>query len=559
MPKTGVYHFFALPCFSHKKEIQIMDNETIDVAIVGGGVSGVYCAWRLKQANPAQNIVLFEASDHIGGRLLSLSPPGIPNMVAELGGMRVVSGAQPLIESLIDELNLQGADIELFDFPVDGPQQLQNIAYLRGIRLTLSDFTVTPPNNVPYQLSEEEQGKSAGEIIINAIEQIVPGITEEGLTDEERRDLVRTTDFDGLPLNQQGFWNVLLQVMSHEGYQLGVDAGGYNSTLLNWNAADAIPWYLSDFGTGVVYQGFKNGFQQVPILVKECFEEAGGDVRLKTRLEGFDWSDTDGMFQLEVKHRLQTQTINASQLILAMPRRSLDLLAPTSPPLQGRRIQRLISSVTPRPLFKLFTTYDNPWWISPEAGGAGVNSGRSVTDLPVRQTYYWPKEDGTAPENSEPAMLMASYDDGPNVGYWDGLRPRRGQAWLAGHEVAVPSTPFVGKNRQQNSVSDWDKYQAPERMVDEVTRQLAELHELDDTPAVQNAAFRDWGDDPFGGGWNSWNIGVDSTVVKEDIVKPIAECPLYICGEAYSDAQGWVEGALQTADMVLQKIKAPQS
>jgi monoamine oxidase len=29
--------------------------------------------------------------------------------------------------------------------------------------------------------------------------------------------------------------------------------------------------------------------------------------------------------------------------------------------------------------------------------------------------------------------------------------------------------------------------------------------------------------------------------------------PLYICGEAYSDAQGWVEGALQTADMMLAK------
>ncbi len=40
--------------------------------------------------------------------------------------------------------------------------------------------------------------------------------------------------------------------------------------------------------------------------------------------------------------------------------------------------------------------------------------------------------------------------------------------------------------------------------------------------------------------------------VKEQILKP-ADSPVYICEEAYSDAQGWVEGALQTADMMLEK------
>ena len=41
--------------------------------------------------------------------------------------------------------------------------------------------------------------------------------------------------------------------------------------------------------------------------------------------------------------------------------------------------------------------------------------------------------------------------------------------------------------------------------------------------------------------------------MKERILKPEAKAPVYICGEAYSDAQGWVEGALQTADMMLGK------
>jgi hypothetical protein len=44
---------------------------------------------------------------------------------------------------------------------------------------------------------------------------------------------------------------------------------------------------------------------------------------------------------------------------------------------------------------------------------------------------------------------------------------------------------------------------------------------------------------------------VRSPEVKEQILKP-ASAPVYICGEAYSDGQGWVEGALQTADMMLE-------
>jgi monoamine oxidase len=92
-----------------------------------------------------------------------------------------------------------------------------------------------------------------------------------------------------------------------------------------------------------------------------------------------------------------------------------------------------------------------------------------------------------------------------------------------------------------------------------LSRQLKQIHDVDYTPAVMSASFRDWGEDPFGGGWNSWNIGVKSWEVKEKIVHPLDNCPLYICGEAYSDAQGWVEGALQTADIMLKKFIAIES
>lgn len=524
-------------------------KSSIDYAIVGGGISGVYCAWRLQQKHPDARIAVFEGSDHIGGRLLSVRPPDIENMVAELGGMRILPATQPRITSLIKVLNHQlGAKdkIELYDFPVDEPQ---NIAFLRGVYLRLSDFT-THPHKVPYHLTFQEQGNEAGSIVLNAIEQIVPGITDSGLTEEQRREMARNATFSGRPLYQQGFWNVLMRVMSGEGYHLSLDAGGYNTTLANWNAADAIPWFLSDFGIDPDYKGFKNGFQQVPESVAALFRENGGEIHLESTLEAFD--RTGEGFTLEVGKK----KLEAENLILAMPRRSLDLLAPTCPPLQRKKVQRLIASVTPRPLFKLFTTYEDPWW---RAAGyttvhgdfVPVESGRTVTDLPVRQTYYWPTDEGK-PATGGPAMLMASYDDGTNIGFWDGLRPKRGQAWKKRKEVPEIDRPFLGADCEANC--DWNRYRASEPMVAEVSRQLQMIHGFEYTPKVRNAAFRDWGDDPFGGGWNSWNIGADSQKVKREIIQPIADCPLYICGEAYSDAQGWVEGALQTADLVLGRM-----
>jgi monoamine oxidase len=398
-------------------------------------------------------------------------------------------------------------------------------------------------------LSFLDRGASADSIILNAIEQIVPGITASGLTEEQRRKLAQEASFAGLPLYKQGFWNVLLRVINGEAYQLGVDAGGYNSTLSNWNAADAIPWYLSDFGIDPQYKGFRKGFQQVPKALAQLFAKKG-EIRLETPVSAVRWQD--GGFEFLANG----QPVKARQLILAMPRRSIDLLAATSPILH--EFQRLTASVTPRPLFKLFTTYNNPWWLAAgytnaEGQYVAVEAGRSVTDLPVRQTYYWPKSNGDPATAGERAMLLASYDDGTNTGFWDGLRPQRHLPKAPGQDVAPLPDPFIGE-AAANAESVWNEYRAPRLMVQEVARQLGTMHGLNYTPKVLNAAFRDWGDDPFGGGWNSWNIGVKSWEVKRDIIKPLGSYPLYICGEAYSDAQGWVEGALQTAGMMLEKI-----
>lgn len=50
-----------------------------------------------------------------------------------------------------------------------------------------------------------------------------------------------------------------------------------------------------------------------------------------------------------------------------------------------------------------------------------------------------------------------------------------------------------------------------------------------------------------------WKKNIDSRIISKKMIKPI-NIPLFICGENYSETQGWIEGALQTSLLVVDKI-----
>ncbi|MDQ6803773.1 MAG: FAD-dependent oxidoreductase [Actinomycetota bacterium] len=124
-------------------------REDLDVAIVGAGVSGVYAGWRLLGAGKARSVTIFEESERIGVRLLSLEPPGLPGVWCELGGMRFTP-AQPLVGGLINELHLA-----THPFPVE---EGLNISYLRGTYIRQQEFSDPPTTSLPYDLAWAERG-----------------------------------------------------------------------------------------------------------------------------------------------------------------------------------------------------------------------------------------------------------------------------------------------------------------------------------------------------------------------------------------------------------------
>jgi monoamine oxidase len=134
------------------------------------------------------------------------------------------------------------------------------------------------------------------------------------------------------------------------------------------------------------------------------------------------------------------------------------------------------------------------------------------------------------------------------VRFWAGLR----------YGDKVPGYP-EGKGRLPEEHAKWNEHLASVNMTAEIDRQLKEMHGLKYAPPFTSAVYKDWGKDPFGGGVNFWKIGVNSRKIMERMIHPVAGAPVYVCGEAYSDNQGWVEGALETAEDVLQDhLKLPR-
>ena len=118
----------------------------IDVAVVGGGVSGTYAAWRLRNHN--LSIRLFESTDRIGGRMYTRRHlADFDEVNAELGALYYLPQRHRLLRTVIRALRLTPREWRL-------PKRGLPTYYLRGQRLRASDLNTY---KLPYRLANSEK------------------------------------------------------------------------------------------------------------------------------------------------------------------------------------------------------------------------------------------------------------------------------------------------------------------------------------------------------------------------------------------------------------------
>lgn len=483
------------------------NGEILDTAIIGGGVSGLYSAWRLVRSGiDGRSIAVFEGSERTGGRLYSVCLKDEHAIPAELGGM-FFSDAQDLVYRLCRDV----LDLELQAVTPEA-----DFCWLRAQRFLMADFA--RDGVLPYRLADDEQGLQPHELLLLIVRRIAPAIDRywplnPGATMAETVAYLRTVDFDGRPLHAWGFWNLVARVVSNEARLALADVEGTYALFSNWNALDAVFSTLADL-TGAWFR-IPDGYERVPEQLRARAEADGVAVHTHAFVRAVR-SEADGVQRLEFADG--RAPVRARRVILALPTGALKRLDFDAP--EG--MHEALDSSFGTPACKIFMVFDSPWWEQVPEGPGHIELGHfsaSHTDLPLRQCFYLGQD-----PNTGDGLLLGAFGDERAVSFWPPLMREDGR----GIELTTP---------------------LPERAARELCRQLSEMHGME-VPLPVDGIFVDWAAPPYYAGWHAWAPGWKSW---DAAAKLRGETGIHICGEAYSAYQGWVQGALTSAEVMLQE------
>jgi Flavin containing amine oxidoreductase len=581
--------------------------------IVGAGAAGLYTAYRLLKDGalaPGDTVKVFEWSDRPGGRIYtytfpdSVYPPGQkPNgLYCEFGGMRFatdkdnfpgkpseIKEGHVLVQQTILALGLQNKVVTF--------QQSDNrLYYLRGVNVYEKDLdSLWSLTGVPYKFNAEFTSflkanvqpnpatRYTADTILGAIAAVfAPGL---GSANADRAkwcdyyargsvpDAVGTVSYPACtPVRDIGYWNLLYDQLGDEGFDYSSDGTGYTSNVINWNAADAMQ-ANNDYGSNIAYNRLDGGYSLLfEALAAEIAGMAtrypGSGIFYGRRLTALKESSTENTtictFVRHEGRETSTSTEAADTLFLAMPRRSLEMVAEGCGPdymLNKESVKYLLESSIDQPAIKVVMIFDQAWWTTPNCKyrpnlippsvqpippPSQWVGGATITDLPLRMVYYFANNIPGGPgATGGPYVLLASYDDMNYSSFWRELE-------LSGDYQEAPS-------RVRQPMTGPTSVPVTSPMAGILVKQLADVHGIPvgKVPTPTAIYFQDWGQDPFGGGYHGWSAHYDICRAMDCIRAPYQRVlgdsarRTYIIGSCYSFDQAWVEGAFCVAESVL--------
>jgi hypothetical protein len=573
--------------------------ETVDVLVVGAGVSGLFCAARIRERHPHLTVAVVERSDEVGGRLQSLPVQGSETAV-ELGGMRTF----PDIDHYTGAA-LRMAGVRTVEVPYVTPR---NLAYVRGRRVRMADLPSAAASI--YGLAHAECDKSPTEllqtaldrelaaegIVVAAMRRQVRGSADGGDAEagaasavENVQHVQRTACADPA-LGRTTLRRVLLdRGLSQEAFQYAVDVSGYGFARGPISAAAGIRQEYSLSGANSAQHWIVGGYRSLPLALYErlCAERMHGApasskggaaaaaprfkiafnaelaaMRLlpggrpcsecrhgerhrvvECRLRGTsartfvqrtddgpsgarDLSAADDSAGVAAVRAADDRsgkagrewTVRARHVILTTPRDDLERIDAPWP----ERVRAIFGAVEAWRGVKVYLWFDRAWW---------EDAGKNVTDLPARQVWF--------PFGRRlPVALI--YCDQEDSDFWVDL---------------LPNSPDAVEPLR------WHPADRAPRLVAEALRQIALVMGVERARMgrVVKLTWRHW---PYGTTfWRSERHPVGSvSAMRREIITPMGpSVPVLVVGDSFSWSQGWVDGALETADLALRTYWAVPS
>ena len=590
-------------------------NSEYDLAIVGGGISGLYCALKLLEQPDSlkeldiKNIIILEKSYRWGGRLdTDIIPIGNDDVVEiEEGAMRFTypdktdpksKSNMPRVADLIKDLQMEDQVVPFFMEPQDlsGRKALPNncnTCYFNGRFFTEWYATQNPTVwQEIFNLEGDEGGMSADSIATDIYNKVLQHNsrkllnkfpeTAQVILDQKDTDLLQeyeNPEYWAFVRNEFT-WKVGLQetplyefsmeaFLTSLGYSYGCirmilqTSGFLFTTLPDSNVGDSLQELMTfDLIWNRLYK-FKGGWSS---LVKNVKNRIENEVEMKVNIGVSMISEEEKGFKLTLTQERETKTenlendtISARYVVMAVPPKSVENISFNfNDSTDWKKIEKEIcSTVNGIHLLKINLYYHDDWWNKTKNI---LMYGPSITDLPCGFVYpFYGKCKAAGCKGCDlcddaphPAALSI-YCDATHAQFWGSLQ-------RLGHPF---KSPLQGARSHLLPAS--------ESVLQEAKKQLSKVFNMhrDDIPDPLLTSYKSWdgkdqskengpnyskGNSYHGYAVHMWGIGTDDREVMKKATQPIKGKNLYFCNEAWSGYQSWVEGALLSTDKVVKKL-----
>jgi phytoene dehydrogenase-like protein len=571
-----------------------MSTRPVSVGVVGGGIAGLYCAWKL--GSLGHSVSVFETLDRLGGRIETLDLDGFK---AECGPMRFELATQPKLR----KLGKKTLGITFTDFTpptgedplfprYDLEQKEKSQAQLRaekrdGANQSQLTRSLDLLKYGVYRMVTEDRKRSLPEVVDPKETSVIARYALDLTEDDEREIRQSRRLYPGGPtLNSIGLWNALSLVLSPGAVAKVRDVGTFYHLMPdNPSASEWSIFWLRLFRPDAALSTIAGGVDLLVTRLKAKLAELPPEkviVQTGATVTRVGYGQTQEKVCLSVEYRRNSNThrsdLDFDHVILALPQWPLRRLAQQFPD----EIVRDIDGVIGIPLLKAFLVTRKPWWTARTPAQRGAHL------VPTRELHYWLSHD--APEAKGMVML---YTDRPATAYWqpyvaiphdraqvntpDELKTELVRHLLHALKAYADESTAEGASATQtgNATNGHGEHPVTDpaatgniqkRLLETLSRVGREMLK-DPTLDVQwqkmvhvtAFAIRDWSKPPFGAAVHAWMPGTDVPAALDRLAafgllgREIVP-NVHVCGEAYSDYQGFIEGSLRSADKVLAKI-----
>ena len=469
-----------------------------DFIIVGGGISGLYLAYKIHLLYPYKKIVLIEKERSLGGRVYTYHDS---KMTVEMGAGRF---------------------------------SLQHIHLVFLIReLGLYDKIVKNGSNMGAYVSVD--GKGSGIMENSGLYAKGSGLIQRVIDagKKEKREI----------LIKQSFVEFAYSILDKTEVQYIKDSFGYYSELVIMNALDAIH-LLDQFRPSNDFYSLRGGLSQIIVEMERRISGGSGvgiggggkgndkgngkgtrkkntnnqRVRIMRHTKVIDIKPIFGEMGFEVViQRKMTRNVDAGSgmevlrgktCICALPKQALmnmNMFKNTKTKTKTN-VPRLLNGIECGSLCRIYSIFDKGDK-APDGKVWFHDYSKFTTNNELRMVI---------PIDVNAGILMTSYSDNKYADYWNDLYKEQG----------VRAVNMRLQELMKNSLGI-------------------------DIPIPKHTRVFYW---KCGVGY--WGIGADSIMISKQIQKPFDNMNLFICGEHYSNThQQWMEGALETAHQVLGRIE----